>query len=81
MKLNISRDSIKAVTFYNEEGSELDVDRHGSMSFGDDVTFEYAFKGKVPEKGRIVAEVYKDMKEYVIPFNIRNISLWGEPLE
>ena len=80
--LNISKDSLKSITFYNEDGSSLPVSRRGYFEVeGSGTTFEYETTGRFPEKCRIVIDLYQDMKDISIPFKVTNITLLGRPVK
>jgi len=79
--LNLPRAWLESVTFYNTDGEELAVSKHGGRSSASSVTRDYLFKGLFPKTGRIIAEVHSDVKKHEIPFKITNVSVAGRPLE
>lgn len=62
-------------------GAALKTTDGGSWSSGDETSKTLTLKGKFPPKGRIVARVYEDLKEYEIPFKIENVDLLGRPMK
>ncbi len=80
LKLNLSSDSVKSMTFYDGSKKKLDVSESGHGGFGNSTTFQYTCEGKFPAKGSIVVEIFEKLEKYNIPFKIENISLMGQPL-
>lgn len=81
LELELDKTSIKSIAFYDKDDFELEFDRKGS-SWGDGkCTFEYTTKGKFPEEGRIVLEVYEAQRKHEVPFTITNVDLLGYPLK
>ncbi|MCD6408594.1 hypothetical protein J7L87_06055, partial [bacterium] len=58
-----------------ENGNLLKYEERGSMSVNNITTLTFAFEEELPQKGKITVEIYKDIKEYVIPFKVGNIYL------
>ena len=79
LRLDIAPEQLLKATFYGPNGEELDVRNTGYFSSGDVTTFSFSCEGKFPDKGKIVAEVYRNVKEYEIPFKITDITLLGKP--
>lgn len=75
LKMGIPLYKIKSVKFYDENGNLLKCEKRGSISVNNVVTLTFIFKEKLPQKGKITVEVCKDIKEYIAPFRIENISL------
>ncbi len=81
LKLDLSVDSVKSAEFYNQSGEKLDVKQSGYSSMGEVTTFNFSLKeGKYPEKGKIIVEIFEDLKTYTVSFKLENISLLGRPL-
>ncbi|MCG3149426.1 MAG: hypothetical protein PCFJNLEI_02888 [Verrucomicrobiae bacterium] len=79
LRLRVAKDTIKSVTFYDAAGAKLEAKQGGSMSSGNDVTLDFNRKGEYPAKGRIVVEVYDDGQTFRAPFELKNVSLLGQP--
>jgi len=75
LKMKIPKYKIKSVKFYDENGNLLKYEERGSMSVNNITTLTFAFEEELPQKGKITVEIYKDIKEYVIPFKVGNIYL------
>jgi len=81
LKVDLLRGSFKAVKFYHEDGTELEVSPAGkSYSQGRLLGINFKTKGKFPPRGRIVFEVLDGITRHEIPFKLTNISLTGQPL-
>jgi hypothetical protein len=81
LKVSLLRGSFKAVKFYHEDGTELEVSPAGkSYSQGRLLWINFKTKGKFPPRGRIVFEVLDGITRHEIPFKLTNISLTGQPL-
>jgi len=81
MNLNVSllRGSVKNVTLYREDGTEIEVHRTGTWSHQGRIrSIGYKTKGSFPPKGRIVFEVLDNVTQCRIPFQFTNISLLGQ---
>jgi hypothetical protein len=81
--LEINRDSIKEVRFYNEEGMPLaNVRRSGHSSMGgQSVRLNFSRNAPFPEKGRIELVLYDELQEITFPFEVGAVDTWGRPLE
>jgi hypothetical protein len=79
IKLNLSKDDVESVTFYDAAGKKLEVSASGYSSSGKESTLGFSLKGKFPAKGKIVAKVFDDPKTYDAPFTISNVDLMGRP--
>lgn len=79
LKLEIAPEQLVSAVFYGQNGEELEVRKTGYFSSGDVTTFSFSCDGAFPKKGKIVVEVYEQLKEYEIPFKITNITLLGKP--
>ncbi len=80
LQLELDKDSIKSVTFFDKDDFEIEFDGTGSSSWGEEkCSFEYTTKGKFPTEGRIVLEVYEAQRKHEVPFTIENVDLFGNP--
>ena len=73
--------SIRGVKFYNASGQELRV-KSGGSSWVEDKLYRIGFstRGSFPSRGRIVFEVFGDMKKHRAEFKLEKISLDGKEL-
>ena len=65
------------VPLFDDKGVKLPSTRQGYSSSGDESTIQFAIKGKLPKKGKIVAKLYDEPKTYEAPFKITDIDLLG----
>jgi hypothetical protein len=79
LKLQMARETVAGVEFYDEAGQKLDAKPSGFMSMGRSTTLHYALKGKFPAKGRIVVKVYDDLRSTEVPFVLKDLDLLGRP--
>ena len=77
LKLNLSFSSIKQASFYDAEGSKIEVSQNGYFSSGSVTTITYEAKQNFPEKGHIKVEYYDNLKKFTVPFEIKDITLAG----
>lgn len=68
------------VTFFDEKGQELDVERRGYFSNGQTIKLNFSKLGKFPENGTIKIGVHQGVTHQTLPFELRDISLLGTPL-
>lgn len=81
LKLNLPQEFIKSIDFYDiEEDRKLDVSGWTTSGMGEVTEIKRTFKGDLPEKGRILVEIYDKLEKYEIPFKMGDISLIGEPI-
>lgn len=81
LKANFLIGAVKSTTFYREDGTEMKVSPSGYSSTRDRIMeLYYEIKGEFPPRGRIVFEVLDNPTKHEIHFELRNISLTGEPL-
>ena len=81
VQIEMSGDLVESVVVKDSSGAELKTSDGGSWSSGNETSKSLTIKGKFPAKGRIVARVYDDLKEYEIPFKIENVDLLGRPIK
>lgn len=80
--LTLPEDSIESFVVKDGAGAVLPVKVVGwGLSWGKESTRTLSIEGKFPAKGRILVNVYEDLKEYEIPFKIENVDLLGRPLK
>jgi hypothetical protein len=79
LKLNLNRESLKTV-FLVVDGAKTELKQRGYGGGGNSYTFTYESKTAFPAKGRLVAEVFDEVKTFSAPFKVENISLLGAPV-
>ena len=80
LKLKISKDLLKAVYLVAGD-TKTELNQRGSSSGGNTCTISYESKTVFPAKGRLVADIYDDLKTFHAPFKLENFSLLGVPLD
>lgn len=81
LALGFSPEQLLTATFYDQAGNVLDVSKRGYSSSGGRSVLTFSCDEGFPDKGKIVLEVYEEMKVFDIPFKITNINLMGRPLK
>jgi hypothetical protein len=79
LELQLDREAVKEVKFYDAAGNQLEVSGSGSFSTGGSVTFNFGIKGAFPQGGKIVVDVHDQLKAFVVPFKLENIDLPKRP--
>jgi hypothetical protein len=79
LKIALGMDAIASIDFFDDKGVKLPSSRQGYSSSGDESTIQFAIKGKLPAKGKIVAKLYDEPKTYEAPFKVTDIDLLGRP--
>lgn len=78
-KVKLSRYMIKSVAFQSPDGRAIEADS-GSTMYGDNsTTFEYYRNQPFPPNTQIILDVYQDAKKQKIPFQLKNLTLLGQP--
>jgi hypothetical protein len=81
LKANLLIGAVKSTKFFREDGTEIEVSQSGHSSTRDKIMeLNYKTKGKFPPRGRIILEVLDNPTKHEIHFELKNISLTGEPL-
>lgn len=81
LKLKILKHLLKDVRLYREDETEIETSSGSSMSSNNFLMSKSIRIKELPEKGRIVLELYDNLEEYNISFSLKNISLVGLPLD
>ncbi len=82
LKLKILKHILKDIQLFTKDGKQIETSISGGSSSGGYWLHRgVRTKDPLPEKGRIVIELYDNLQEYEIPFNLKNISLTGSPLD
>ena len=74
-------DLIESIVVKDAEGNLLKTRESSWSSSNSETTRTLTLKGKYPAKGKILVNVYDDLKAYEIPFKIENVDLLGRPLK
>lgn len=79
IKLNTSKDSLKALYLVVGD-TKTELSQNGYGGGGNTYTFTYQSKTAFPANGRLVAELYDEVKLFDVPLVLENISLLGTPM-
>ncbi len=77
LSVDIPDYTVKSAHFYGEDGTELQIKRQGTSVEAGKVIINYATKQKLPKKGRIVLDVFQDIRRRKVAFR-RTVDI---PLE
>ena len=80
LRLNLRPEEVNSVEFYAEDDTPLDIYRRGYAYINRTTTLEFSIKSKLPPKGRVVLNVFEELKKNIFPFKVTNISLTGQLL-
>jgi hypothetical protein len=72
--------AVKSAKFFTEEGKQLDVTKRGWAESETLPEVYFKIKDKLPERGRIVLEVFQDLENREVSFRISDVTLTGQPL-
>jgi hypothetical protein len=81
LKLVAGGDTVKDVEVLDAKGQPLEANVSGRMQMNNQMTLTVSVKGDVPATGKIVVEVYEELKKFDAPFGLKSISLLGQPLK
>jgi hypothetical protein len=81
LKFTTSCNLIKEVEFYDAAGKKIEAQRYSSSDYGEGCTLSYYLEGNFPPKGSIKVEMYENVTKLEIPFSIRNVDLFGNPVK
>ena len=77
LQVELPTEQIKSIVFKDEAGGVLETMGAGSWSIGDTTTYTFTFADTFPAKGKVIVNVYDDIKAYEIPFKVENVDLLG----
>jgi hypothetical protein len=80
LQLNARREVVKAVEVLDAAGQSLGATIGGHSGFDNQTTVTLNLKAAPPKDGKIVVEMYDELKKFDAPFVLKNISLLGQPL-
>lgn len=72
---DLKKDTIKKVTFFDRDGTELKISQNGSSWSGDSGRFTFLCDDTLSEDAIIAVEVFTDIKRHILPFLIENTPL------
>ncbi|KKK77118.1 hypothetical protein LCGC14_2856820, partial [marine sediment metagenome] len=76
LKVDLQRGFLKSVKLYDENGEELDVSKSGTSYSGSRLlNLDFRARGQFPSKGRIVLDVWDNVKKHKVGFKALDISL------
>jgi hypothetical protein len=80
LQLNVRRDLVKAVEVLDASGQSCGATIGGHSGSDTLTTLTLNLAADVPKDGRIVVELFDDLKRFEAPFSLRDITLLGEPM-
>ena len=75
INVDLPQAAVKSARFYTEDGTQLDASRSGWESSAGITTVYFTVNGKLPQRGRIVLDVFQGLNKHVIAFKAADISL------
>jgi len=77
LAVQLNRNTVKSIKLLDETGNPLELTQ-GYSSFNDKTNYTFTLvQGAFPKSGRIIIEVYENLKTYELPFSLKNIALIG----
>jgi hypothetical protein len=80
LRLNTNPDGIKSLSLL-VDGIKTPLRQNGYGGGGNSYEFNYESTDAFPAKGRLVAEVYDNIKAFEAPFKLENITLLGASMK
>lgn len=80
LALEVPQNVVKEILFFNEQGQPMELNPSGYSASNDSVSLNFSSESPIPEKGSAKAVLYDDLKSYVIPFEVKNVSWMGKEL-
>jgi len=74
-EFKINADLLKSAKLIKKDGKEVKLTQHHSWAGENSSTIGYTVDGKAPPDAKVALEIYKDMKEYNVPFKFENVKL------
>jgi hypothetical protein len=81
LQLSARSDVVKAVEVFDATGQSLGAKLNGYSGFENRASFTVSLPATPPKDGKIVVELYDEVKQFDAPFSLKNISLLGQPLQ
>lgn len=81
LKVALDVNALKEARFFDQAGKLIETSRNGYSSMGEsNLTINFSTKGSFPKKGKIIFVIYDGMESYQLPFELKNLDLFGNPL-
>jgi len=80
LTLDVAPEQIESLELYGADGAKLQVNQRGRMSVGGATTIKFSTDGQMPQKARIVLNVFEGLQKNELAFRIMGISLAGLPI-
>jgi hypothetical protein len=75
VSLDLPKKSVKAVKLLDSTGKPLETEQGGSSFSGESCSVTLNVKGKLPADGRLMLELYDNVKEFRSPFALKDVAL------
>jgi hypothetical protein len=80
LALDVAPEQIESLELYGTDGAKLQVNQRGRMSVGGATTIKFSVDGPMPQKAKIVLNVFEGLQKNELAFRIMGISLAGLPI-
>jgi hypothetical protein len=80
LTLDVAPEQIESLELYGADGAKLQVNERGRMSLGGATTIKFSVNGPMPQKAKIVLNVFEGLRKNELAFRIVGISLAGLPI-
>lgn len=80
LALDVTPEQIESLELYGADGAKLQVNQRGRMSVGGATTIKFSVDGPMPQKAKIVLNVFEGLQKNELAFRIMGISLAGLPI-
>ena len=80
LTLDVAPEQIESLELYGTDGAKLQVNQRGRMSVGGATTIKFSVDGQMPQKAKIVLNVFEGLQKNELAFRIMGISLAGLPI-
>ena len=78
LKLNVRQESLKQVWLV-VDGARTELERRGYSGGGSTYSFTLESKRAFPAQGRLVVELFDQVKTFTTPWKLENVTLLGRP--
>ncbi len=80
LALDVAAEQVESLELYGADGAKLQVNERGRMSVGGATTIKFSVNGPMPQKAKIVLNVFEGLQKSELAFRIVGISLAGLPI-
>jgi len=80
LALDVTPEQIESLELYGTDGAKLQVNQHGYLSVGGATTIKFSVDGPMPQKAKIVLNLFEGLQKNELAFRIMGISLAGLPI-